>query len=127
MSMQLTFIHMIEPFLLIAAEKLNIAELPTIKLVKSLSIKNQPSFACYSTGNQQVTLAINNRHPIDVLRSLAHELVHHKQNINDELTDDSGDTGSYHENEANSIAGIIMRDLNKLHPEFLLANPISLP
>jgi hypothetical protein len=51
----------------------------------------------------------------DCLRSLGHEMVHHKQNEEGRITDDSGDTGSEIENEANSKAGIFLRDFGKKH------------
>lgn len=40
----------------------------------------------YSIEEKKVTLFVNERHPKDVLRSLAHELIHHKQNIEGKLT-----------------------------------------
>jgi hypothetical protein len=60
-----------------------------------------------------------NRAIIDVCRSIAHELVHHKQNLEGRLVDamKDGSDGSPIENEANSIAGIIIRKWGKQHPE----------
>jgi hypothetical protein len=54
---------------------------------------------------------------VDVLRTLAHELVHAKQNELQLLTPDSGETGHDHENDANAIAGILMRDYGKQNPD----------
>jgi len=56
---------------------------------------------------------------IDVCRSIAHELVHHKQNLEGRLVNvaKDGEDGSPIENEANSIAGVIIRKYGKLHPE----------
>lgn len=59
------------------------------------------------------------RHIVDIMRSLAHELTHKRQNERQELDDESGVTGSPQENEANSLAGVIMRDYTKSHPEIL--------
>jgi ribosomal protein S27AE len=53
----------------------------------------------------------------DILRTLAHELVHHMQNGKGELDSDSGEDGSPSENEANSTAGIIMRKFGRDNPE----------
>jgi len=47
------------------------------------------STGMYSIDNKKVTLFINERHPKDVLRSLAHELIHHKQNIEGRLTEEN--------------------------------------
>lgn len=41
--------------------------------------------AHYQPDNQAVTVYISNRHPKDALRSLAHELVHHAQNLRGDL------------------------------------------
>lgn len=62
---------------------------------------------------------VKNRAIIDVCRSIAHELVHHKQNLEGRLLDTAkdGEDGSPIENEANSVAGIIIRKYGKLHPE----------
>lgn len=49
----------------------------------------------------------------DILRTLAHELVHHMQNLDDRLQDNSGDDGSPEENEANALAAVIMRQYGR--------------
>ena len=66
-----------------------------------------------------VKIYVKNRAIIDVCRSIAHELVHHKQNIEGRLVDagKDGEDGSPIENEANAIAGVIIRKYGKLHPE----------
>lgn len=65
---------------------------------------------------------VKNRAIIDVCRSIAHELVHHKQNLEGRLVDTAkdGEDGSPIENEANSVAGIIIRKYGKLHPEIYI-------
>lgn len=69
--------------------------------------------------NGLVKIYVKNRAIIDVCRSIAHELVHHKQNLEGRLNDiaKDGDDGSPIENEANAIAGVIIRKYGKLHPE----------
>jgi Zn-dependent peptidase ImmA (M78 family) len=55
---------------------------------------------------------------MDVCRSIAHELVHHKQNLENRISDHINDgDGSEIENEANAVAGVIIRKWGKLHPE----------
>ena len=63
---------------------------------------------------------VKNRALVDICRSIAHELVHHKQNIEGRLLNvaKDGDDGSPIENEANAVAGVIIRKYGKLHPEF---------
>lgn len=59
---------------------------------------------------------------IDICRSIAHELVHHKQNLEGRLINAAkdGEDGSPIENEANAVAGIIIRKYGKQHPELYL-------
>lgn len=66
-----------------------------------------------------IYLRAGHRHIVDIMRSLAHELTHKRQMERNELTDDSGKTGSAQENEANSLAGVIMRDYTKANPNIL--------
>lgn len=58
-----------------------------------------------------------NRHPTDVLRTLSHELVHLAQSQIKPLSAADGVTGSDVENEANALAGILMRLWNSRHLE----------
>jgi hypothetical protein len=62
-----------------------------------------------------VYISIINRHPIDILRTVAHEVVHYKQSIKRVAMNPN--PGSPSENEANAKAGEIMRKYGKLHPE----------
>lgn len=66
-----------------------------------------------------VKIYVKDRAIIDVCRSIAHELVHHKQNIDGRLKDSvkDGEDGSEIENEANAVAGILIRKWGKMYPE----------
>lgn len=46
----------------------------------------------YDPNNHEIHLFIVNRHPKDIVRSLSHELVHHKQNLEGRFNADMGDT-----------------------------------
>jgi cytidyltransferase-like protein len=80
-------------------------------------VKERSSFAYYSPTENKVWVYVKNRNIADILRSIAHELVHHKQNEDGRLTIDSGKTGSNEENEANSQAGILLRDFGKINKQ----------
>jgi hypothetical protein len=118
------FIKMFEKFLPLAMHYLELDSLPKMEFEGSIGDVEQPTFGRYSVGDRVLEVALNNRHPNDILRTIAHELTHYKQDIVDELGDDSGTTGSPHENEANAMAGIIMRHFNKQYPEYLKMKPI---
>jgi Zn-dependent peptidase ImmA (M78 family) len=51
----------------------------------------------------------------DILRTLAHELVHRKQEEDGRLDINSGKTGSPIEDEANAMAGILLRNFGKIN------------
>ena len=74
--------------------------------------------AYYNTSGFLVVYA-KDRAIVDVIRSLVHELVHHKQNLEGRLKDavKDGEDGSPIENEANAKAGEIVRRYGKLNPE----------
>ena len=124
---QLNIVDMLASALPIAVKELRLHSLPKIHLKASLDDKEQPTFGHYDSENRVLYVALANRHPVDVLRTLVHELVHHKQNEDGKLTAASGATGSPIEDEAHALAGVIMRNVNKLHPEFLQSDNIELP
>ena len=75
--------------------------------------------AVYDQINASIKIYIKNRAIVDVLRSIAHEMVHHKQNQRGELKNNphAGDDGSPQENEANAKAGELIRIFGKQNPE----------
>ena len=48
--------------------------------------------AYYDPQNKVITVYVSNRHPKDILRSIAHEFIHHGQNLRGEF-DEMGDIG----------------------------------
>lgn len=103
-------------FLPFVQERLGLDDLPEIEL---LDEPLEGTFGRYGDG--KIRLMATGRHPIDVLRTLAHELIHYKQDSEGRIKPDSGETGSPEENEANAGAGIIMRDFDHANPELLSA------
>ena len=107
---------MLDTFIKFASNKLGVKSLPTHELKKD---EMSSSFAAYSPSEKHVIVVTKNRHPMDIFRSVAHELVHHKQNEDGRLgknVEEEGATGSDIENEANSEAGKIMRWFAKENP-----------
>ena len=107
----------IKSFLPFAQEHLQINQLPTIKVVDRIPGGNGTTFGCYKQDDGCIYLVSKGRHPKDVLRTLAHELVHYKQDLQDQLDTESGITGSEEENEANATAGVVMRNYSEQNPE----------
>jgi hypothetical protein len=107
----------IKAFVDFACDRIGLERPPKIKLVRNPKLASQRrSFGGYMPGGG-IEITIGNRHIMDVLRTLAHELVHHKQDVDGRLNDDSGKDGSEHENEANAKAAIVMRLWGKMNPE----------
>ena len=111
-------------FLPMAMQYLKIDMLPSIKLEKNIAADEHPTFGRFVDEENKVYIAINDRQPTDILRTLAHELVHYKQGTEHNLGPDSGETGSPIENEAHAVAGVIMRQFNEKYPDYLKARPI---
>jgi hypothetical protein len=107
--------HMITQLLQLCKNHLQIEKLPDIKLVDTPSVGSDHSFGVFDGGIKVVS---KDRHPVDVMRTLAHELVHWKQRLSGQEMD--GNTGSDTENEANAVAGVIMREFGRMHPEYFL-------
>ena len=110
---------LLDSFVSFAADKLGIQSLPKISYKNKDDHGEQPSFGGYNPQSNEIILSTKDRHPMDVLRTLAHELVHHKQNEDGRIKDVSkeGSTGSPIEDEANSMAGRIMRWFGKAFPD----------
>lgn len=79
--------------------------------------QQRSSFGTFDTGNNKIWLYVKNRNMADILRTLAHELVHRKQAEDGRLNITSGETGSDIENEANAQAGVLLRNFGKLNKQ----------
>lgn len=121
---ELTLIDALRDFLPLATSHLELDHFPKIKLVKSL---DDTTFGRYVHAEQAIYVVVANRNPVDVLRTLAHEMVHYTQGLKDQLSVDAGETGSTIENEANAEGGVIMREFNAEYPKYLRATPVVLP
>lgn len=118
------FVEMFGKFLPLAMKYLELKRLPKIVFQHSIHDSQQPTFGRYVNNENTLYVALSNRHPVDILRTTAHELQHYKQDTEHKLHADSGETGSPEENEAHAMAGIVMRHFNKLYPEYLSDKPV---
>jgi hypothetical protein len=118
---------LIAKFLPIAGKELKLTKFPHIKIEKNLTPHGgQATFGRFVNEEVKIYLGIANRHPVDILRTLAHELVHFKQFLDGEMYPAAGETGSPIENEANAVAGIIMRHFNLKYPNAIDSKPLEL-
>lgn len=109
--------HMINHLIKLCQEELGINQIPKINIINDQDSIEGSSFGEFK--GDSIDVIATNRHPVDVMRTLAHELVHWQQSISGKDIMD-GSTGSEIENEANAKAGIIMRKFGKKYPEFFI-------
>jgi hypothetical protein len=95
-------------------KKLQLPSIPTITLVDRTG---DQTFGQYDTLKKDITIQLADRHIVDVLRTLAHELVHYKQGHMNPAAELDGRDGSEHENQANALAGKLMRQFGKRYPK----------
>jgi len=118
------FVRMFQDFLPLAMEVIGLDSLPEFEFDDYITSPDQPSFGMYVNHEKKMYVGLANRHPVDILRTIAHELVHYKQDTNHELNNESGRTGSPEENQAHQVAGVVMRHFNKQYPEYLHSKPV---
>ena len=119
-----TLIDALRDFLPIAVKHLKLDHIPKIKLAKEISDTHVPTFGRFENASKTITVVVDNRNITDVLRTLAHEMVHYAQGEEHRLDDDSWKTGSPIEDEANAGAGVIMRVFNEQFPNYMELKPI---
>ena len=86
--------NIIKQFIPFAQKQIGFKDPPRLFLRNDAENAKNPfgKTAFYDPEARSVTLYISGRHPKDILRSLGHELVHHKQNCDGQF-DDAGDMG----------------------------------
>lgn len=101
MSVSINHLNM---FIKFAAKELGLKTLPKMHFVGS-SENSKHAFG--HTNGKDVYVRITDRHPIDIMRTIAHELMHCKQK----------NSVKFREDEANAMAGRIMRKFDNTYPE----------
>jgi len=83
---------------------IEIRPLPKVKFVddESNASKVLGKTAYYDPQNCAITLYITDRHPKDILRSFAHEMIHHMQNMQGRL----GNIGTQNVNQDDNLKGL---------------------
>ena len=112
---------LIKQFLPFAKEKMGFEDPPKLFLKGASGNAKDPlgKTAYYDPQARSITVYITGRHPKDVMRSISHELVHHKQNCGGQF-DEVGEMGEGYaqndehlremEREAYEIGNMCFRD-----------------
>ena len=108
-------IDIIKHFLKYAVKELKLNELPSGLTLSydNEKARSRHTFGVFDANDNKIWLYVKNRNTADILRTLAHELVHRKQAEEGRIDNGSGDTGSPIENEANAMAGVLLRKFGK--------------
>lgn len=116
---------MLDSFVSFASDKLGLKSFPNFKYKDHDD--DSKSFGGYNPSSEEIVIVTKNRHPMDIFRTVAHELVHHKQNGEGRIKDveKEGATGSDIENEANSEAGKVMRWFAKANPALFKSSYVT--
>lgn len=108
--------RLLHNFVKFVGKELGLSSLPKIKFVGSKQNKHN-SFG-YSQGDE-IVIRITERHPIDIMRTIAHEMIHYKQNI-------IGIKNlQYREDEANALAGRIMKKYGVNNSHVFYKKPVG--
>jgi hypothetical protein len=112
-------IEIINEFIQYVKEKLGMSdeEMPNIVIsFDENEAKDMKSFGKYTPETNELRVVAANRNLADVCRTTGHELKHNEQRIKGLLKQDSNNTGSDIENDANAFAGIVMREFGQKYP-----------
>ena len=111
--------QILKKFIAFAIKELDIQKPPSgLTLSKdNTKARSRHTFGTFNPENDKIWLYIGNRNIADSLRTLAHELIHRKQAEDGRLDYSSGETGSEIENEANAMAGVLLRKFGKQNDE----------
>ena len=104
-------------FILFCADSLPIEGDFEVHLVNSRKPHGITTTALYEVGNNCCKVYCKNRALADVLRSVAHEMTHMMQDQIGILKGPIRDAGGFHEDQANSKAGELIKLFAKSAPE----------
>jgi nicotinamide mononucleotide adenylyltransferase len=110
--------NIIADFIDFVSQALDLQQVPKITFSDDEQLaKQMHSLGAYQPKTDELLVVKGSRLTADILRTLAHELVHRKQAEMGPLTAEDGKTGSEAENEANAAAGVLLRQFGQYRPE----------
>jgi hypothetical protein len=110
----------IQNFIEYVTKRLNLKKTPKVTLLSGQEYSNnQSSLGGYNPETKEIYVQTENRLGADILRTIAHEMVHRKQ---DEMglvknAMEAGKDGSPVENQAHAVAGILMREYGRINKQ----------
>lgn len=110
----------IQHFVEWASNRLKLSETPKVTLISGKEFANvKASLGGYNPDSKEIFVATEGRLTADILRTIAHEMAHRRQ---DELglvtdVDKDGADGSNVENKAHAVAGVLMREYGRINKQ----------
>ena len=104
----------LDSFVKFVKKELELKTVPTIKVQNNRDGLKTTANYDYTKENKIIKVCAKNRALVDVLRSIAHELVHHKQFEQGRLDVKPPDIGGEIEDEANAKAGQYIKMYSKI-------------
>ncbi len=111
--------YVIVKFIKFVNDELTLNKAFKVKLVTQRDT-DLKTYAYYNPQNGDVKVYCKDRGLADVLRSIAHELIHHHQNQSGKLEQPTQDVGGEIEDEANSVAGQLVKKFGYANPELAI-------
>ena len=108
--------EILDKFVLFVKEQLELKTVPTIKIQNHRDGLKTTANYDYTKENKIIKVCAKNRALVDVCRSIAHEMVHHKQFEQGRLKTQPPDIGGEIEDEANAKAGQYIKIFAKEDP-----------
>lgn len=114
-------------FIKLCRHMLNLPRVPKIIFINDeRDARYHHSFGRFDPYRNKIFVNTWKRHTMDILRTLAHELVHFKQGLKKGAHNLDGSTGSVDENQANAVAGTIMRQWGINNRKFFKAQTMKI-
>jgi hypothetical protein len=108
--------ELLNKFVKFVKNELDIQKMPTIKIQNNRNGLKTTANYDYTKENKIIKVCSKNRALVDIMRSIAHELVHHKQFEQGRLKVQPPDIGGEIEDEANAKAGQYIKMFAKENP-----------
>lgn len=105
-------VKLLVKFVKFASKYLELPETFNIRLVHA-NPDEPMTLGCYSPSENKISAIIEKRNILDVFRTIAHEMVHQRQQSRGELVGEIPEIGGKIEDEANAVAGQIMKAFTK--------------
>ena len=109
-------------FIKFAAQQLGLEKIPDVEFVGHEEDSHN-AFGHFQHADNVIKVRTIDRHPLDVMRTIAHEMAHYKWRLDGKVG--TNVPGGQSENYAHARAGEIMRRYDNLNPSEFKAKPLE--